>query len=316
MKLVYSDRYAVDLGAHIFPIAKFARIRLELAGMPLWEELEFVEPADASWEDLALVHTDEYLDKLRSGRLSIEGQAEMELQWSADAVDGFRAMAGGTITAGRLALQGWRSTSSLAEALVVHIGGGLHHAFPDHGEGFCMFNDVAVAIRVLRREAGPLRVAVVDCDVHHGNGTAAIFAGDPSVFTFSIHQRYNFPAVKPRSSLDVGLADGAGDSEYLYALEKALPQVHAFRPDLVFYLAGADPFEGDQLGGLNLSLRGLRERDRMVLKASEAAGVPTVVTLAGGYARRVEDTVAIHVATVEEALEVARRAGSSRASRP
>lgn len=315
MKLVYSDRYAVDIGAHIFPIAKFARIRLQLAGMPVWEELEFVEPAAASWEHLALVHTDDYLDKLRSGRLSIAEQAEMELQWSSEVVEGFRAMAGGTIAAGRLALEGWRSTSSLEDAIVVHVGGGLHHAFPDHGEGFCMFNDVAIAIRVLAREAGPLRVAVVDCDVHHGNGTAAIFAGDSSVFTFSIHQRHNFPAVKPSSSLDVGLADGAGDAEYLYALEKALPQVYGFDPEMVFYLAGADPFEGDQLGGLNLSLRGLRERDRMVLGASEAAGVPTVVTLAGGYARRVEDTVAVHVATVEEALEVVRRARRSGAPR-
>jgi acetoin utilization deacetylase AcuC-like enzyme len=182
----------------------------------------------------------------------------------------------------------------------VHLGGGLHHAFPNHGEGFCPFNDVAVAIRVLQSQ-GVERAAVIDLDVHHGNGTAFIFESDPRVFTFSMHQQYNYPMWKPRGSLDIGLPDGVHDARFLHELERALPQVIAHRPDCVFYLAGADPYEDDQLGGLRLTKDGLRRRDQAVIHAVRRAGVPLVVTLAGGYARRVEDTVAIHVATIEEA---------------
>ena len=181
-----------------------------------------------------------------------------------------------------------------------HIGGGLHHAFPNHGEGFCPFNDVAVAIRVLQAH-GLERVAVVDLDVHHGNGTAFIFESDPRVFTFSMHQQHNYPMWKPRSTLDIGLADGTRDATYLRELERALPQVMAHRPECVFYLAGADPYEDDQLGGLRLTKEGLRTRDRMVIEAVRTADVPLVMVLAGGYARRVEDTVDIHVATILEA---------------
>ena len=186
----------------------------------------------------------------------------------------------------------------------MHIGGGLHHAFPNHGEGFCPFNDVAVAVRVLQAQ-GVERVAIVDLDVHHGNGTAFIFnpggAPDPRVFTFSMHQQHNYPMWKPRGSLDIGLPDGAGDARFLRDLAAALPRVMASDPQCVFYLAGADPYEDDQLGGLRLTKDGLRARDRMVIDTVRAAGVPLVITLAGGYARRVEDTVAIHVATIEEA---------------
>lgn len=308
MRIVYSDKYAIDIGAHVFPVRKYDRVRSLLAGMPVWNELEFVEPVAATWEEIGLVHSPAYIDKLRAGRLTISEQAEMELPWSLDVVEGFRLMVGGTIAAARLAYAG-RAGSS-ATRLVVHLGGGFHHAFPDHGEGFCMFNDVAVAVRVLSRDAGVERVAVIDCDVHHGNGTAATFAGDPGVFTFSIHQRYNYPAVKPRSSLDVALVDGVTDAEYLRALAGALPQVLEYRPQIVFYLAGADPFADDQLGGLSLTLDGLRKRDRLVLEAIDSAGLPAVVTMAGGYARHTEDTVAAHAATVEEALAVVRSARS------
>jgi acetoin utilization deacetylase AcuC-like enzyme len=183
---------------------------------------------------------------------------------------------------------------------VCHLGGGLHHAFPNHGEGFCPFNDVAVAARVLQAH-GLERIAVVDLDVHHGNGTAFTFESDPRVFTFSMHQQHNYPMWKPRGSLEVGLADGAHDRTYLAELERALPAVIAHAPQCVFYLAGADPYEDDQLGGLRLTKEGLRQRDRMVVDAVRRAGIPLVVTLAGGYARRIEDTVAIHVATIEEA---------------
>jgi acetoin utilization deacetylase AcuC-like enzyme len=185
--------------------------------------------------------------------------------------------------------------------VAVHIGGGLHHAFPNHGEGFCPFNDVAVATRVLQRR-GVERIAIVDLDVHHGNGTAFIFESDPRVFTFSMHQQHNYPMWKPRGSLDVGLPDGARDTTFLAELERALPNVVAHRPQCVFYLAGADPYEDDQLGGLRLTRDGLRRRDRMVFDAVREAGIPLVVTLAGGYARRVDDTVAIHAATIQEAF--------------
>jgi acetoin utilization deacetylase AcuC-like enzyme len=205
--------------------------------------------------------------------------------------EGFRLMTGGTQLA---------ATFALADGVAVHLGGGLHHAFAGHGEGFCLLNDVAVSIRALQRDGHIRRAAVIDCDVHHGNGTAAIFAADSSVFTFSIHQQHNYPLFKPASDLDIGLADGTGDETYLHDLELVLPEVLASRPDLVYYLAGADPYREDQLGGLALSLEGLRHRDQMVLAATRE--VPVAIVLAGGYARQVDDTVAIHVATVVGAL--------------
>jgi acetoin utilization deacetylase AcuC-like enzyme len=202
--------------------------------------------------------------------------------------DGFRLMTGGTIAAAAAALEDGRAA---------HLGGGLHHAFANHGEGFCPLNDVAVAIRVLQRSVR--RAAVVDLDVHHGNGTAMIFERDESVFTFSMHQQHNYPFFKPRGDLDIGLEDGAGDARYLALLSDALPHVLASGPDLIVYLAGADPFENDRLGGLRLTKPGLAERDRLVIAAARSAGVPLVVVLAGGYAADVRDTVDIHVATIE-----------------
>ena len=260
---------------------------------------DVVEPEPAGWEDLALVHTSEYLTKLRSGTMSVEDLAQLELPWSEEIVEGFRRMVGGTIAAARIAC-GLAGDLAQGSERVCHIGGGLHHAFPNHGEGFCPFNDVAVAVRVLQR-AGIERAAIVDLDVHHGNGTAFIFESDPRVFTFSMHQQHNYPMWKPRGSLDIGLPDGTHDATYLAELERALPEVVAHRPECMFYLAGADPYEDDQLGGLRLSKAGLLRRDRLVFDAARAAGVPLVVTLAGGYARHVEDTVAIHAATIEEA---------------
>jgi acetoin utilization deacetylase AcuC-like enzyme len=229
-------------------------------------------------------------------------------------VDGFRLMVGGTIQAALMAC-GKRGRGYFFEQpqkntpvpISCHIGGGLHHAFPNHGEGFCPFNDVAVAVRVLQLQ-GIERGAIIDLDVHHGNGTAFIFESDPRVFTFSMHQQLNYPMWKPRSSLDIGLPDGMHDDGYLGELDRALPKVMASGPECVFYLAGGDPFEEDQLGGLRLTREGLRRRDRMVIEAVGAAGVPLVITLAGGYARRVEDTVAIHVATVEEAIKATTKA--------
>ena len=250
-------------------------------------------PAEsAAWDDLALVHTREYLAKVRDGMMTDEDTAQLELPWSSEMVEGFRVMVGGTMEAARMAIE--------QRTIVGHIGGGLHHAFPNHGEGFCPFNDVAVAIRVMQRD-GLQRAAVVDLDVHHGNGTAFIFEADPRVFTFSMHQQHNYPMWKPRGSLDIGLPDGAHDATFLRELARGLAAVSAHAPQAAFYLAGADPYEDDQLGGLRLTKDGLRRRDRMVIDMVHAAGVPLVIVLAGGYARRIDDTVAIHTATIDEA---------------
>ena len=312
MRVVYSPRYQIDLGLHVFPTAKYQLVAQRLIEQGVIERTDVIEPVPASWDELALVHTPAYLARLRDGTVTDEDVAQLELPWSREMVEGFRVMVGGTVEAA-LQVSGLKfqvsgpsdfrlQTSDLRMA--VHIGGGLHHAFPNHGEGFCPFNDVAVAIRVLQSR-GIERAAVVDLDVHHGNGTAFIFESDPRVFTFSMHQQHNYPMWKPRGSLDIGLPDGAHDPTYLRELKAALPSVISHGPQCVFYLAGADPYEDDQLGGLRLTKAGLRARDRLVIDAVRKAGVPLVVVLAGGYARRVEDTVAIHVATIEEAFRLA-----------
>ena len=245
-------------------MGKYAKVRDGLVAQGLVDAAALVEPAPAGWDDLALVHTPEYLEKTRSGGFRASELALLELPWSPSVTEGFRLMAGGTIAAARLAVEagagpgratGGRVGTSRNLAAAANLGGGFHHAFPSHGEGFCLYNDVAVAIRVLQRDGLITRAAVVDVDVHQGNGTAFIFDGDPAVFTFSIHQEHNYPHVKPRGSLDVGLPDGTGDHDYLHALERALPAVMAGRPDLIVYVAGADPFLEDQLGGLCLTYR-------------------------------------------------------------
>jgi acetoin utilization deacetylase AcuC-like enzyme len=300
LRVIYSPRYRIDLGLHVFPTRKYQLVHARLIETGVINRSSVVEPEPAGWDELALVHTREYLAKLRDGTMTPEDAAQLELPWSAEMVEGFRLMTGGTIQAALIAcgLEG-RSDCRVA----CHIGGGLHHAFPNHGEGFCPFNDVAVTARVLLAR-GLERIAIVDLDVHHGNGTAFIFESEPRVFTFSMHQQHNYPMWKPRGSLDVGLPDGTHDATFLRELERALPTAMAHGPQCVIYLAGADPYEDDQLGGLRLTKEGLRQRDRLVVDAVRRAGVPLVVTLAGGYARRVEDTVAIHVATIEEAGSV------------
>ena len=292
MNVVYSPAYQIDIGTHVFPTRKYQllydRIRSSRTSVA------FVEPQPASWEQLLAVHTAEYLAKLQTGDFELQELAQLEVPWSPEIVDGFRAMTGGTIEAARLALKGTHPSRAF------HIGGGFHHAFANHGEGFCLFNDAAVAIRLLLDEKQIERAAVIDLDVHHGNGTAFIFENDPRVFTFSMHQQHNYPAFKPRGSLDIGLDDGTRDEIYLTRLEAALPHVLAHAPQIVFYLAGADPFENDQLGGLRLTKGGLRGRDRIVMKMCAEARLAVVVLLAGGYARQLEDTVDIHYATFQE----------------
>ena len=292
--IIWCPRYEVDIGKHVFPVEKYRLVkdRLEEDGWLEKARLESSEPATE--EAILRVHTPAYWEKITAGAFTRSEERILEVPFSDDLREASVLCAGGTIRAGQLAL---------AEGRAVHLGGGFHHAFADHGEGFCLLNDIAIAAAQLLAEGAAERIAVVDLDVHHGNGTAAIFADEPHVFTFSMHHQWNYPALKPPGDVDVGLEDGVGDKEYLGLLQEHLPRVfEEYGPQLVLYLAGADPYEGDQLGGLALTLEGLRARDELVLKTAAQAGVGVAVTLAGGYAIRASDTVAIHSATVEATL--------------
>ena len=328
-KLVYSDAYYLPIGNHVFPAEKYRRIRDRLISTGIASPDDFLEPQPATDRDILLVHKPEYVHKLRTGTLTPREEMEMEIPYSRELVDAFCLAAGGSILAAR---------QCLADGVCVSIGGGFHHAFPDHGEGFCMIHDVAVAIRRLQRDDRIHTAMTVDCDVHQGNGTAAIFAGTrtasallPSssastveqpkhaprgkmrgahagdVFTISLHQHNNYPLWKPPSSIDVDLPDGAGDDDYLAWLDNALSSgLRQFEPDLMCYIAGADPYREDQLGGLDLSIEGLKKRDELVFRVARARNIPVMVTYAGGYAQNVEDTVTIHCNTVIAAKEIFR----------
>jgi acetoin utilization deacetylase AcuC-like enzyme len=298
LKLVYSDRYDLNLGNHVFPSIKYRLVKEKVLREHIAEPGNFIEPLPASDEDIALVHHREYLRKLQTGKLSYLEVLRLEIPYSPELIRAVWLCTGGSILAGRLALE---------DAVAVNVGGGFHHAYPDHGEGFCVLNDFAVAIRRLQKDRTIERAMTVDCDVHQGNGTAAIFGGDHTVFTLSIHQENNYPYPKPPSSLDINLDDGVGDEEYLRELAQGLDRALAeFSPDLIFYVAGADPYREDQLGGLKLSLEGLEKRDRLVFEKARAKHIPVAVTLAGGYARRLEDTIQIHANTICVAKEFAK----------
>jgi acetoin utilization deacetylase AcuC-like enzyme len=296
-RLVFHPAFTVDLGPHVFPAQKYRLVRDRLLETGLADHGDFVAPRPATDEDVLRVHTADYVRKMKDGDFTTAELARLEVPWSHAFVEASWLAAGAALEAARRAR---------ADGCAVALCGGFHHAFADHGEGFCLVNDVAVATRALRAAGEVGRVAIVDLDVHHGNGTASIFAGDPDTFTLSLHQENNYPAQKPPSALDVGLPDGTGDDAYLEALDRALPRALAVVPDLVWYLAGADPYEHDRLGGLALTQAGLRERDRRVFAAARRTGVPIAVTLAGGYAERTADTVSIHAATVAAAAEVMR----------
>lgn len=289
-KLVYHSRYNLDLGAHVFPAHKYRLVRDGLVAKGIADPADILTPEPAGDEDVLRVHTPEYVEKLKHDSLTPSERMRLELPYSPQIVEAFWLAAGGSILAARCALQ---------DGFGVNLGGGFHHAYPGHGEGFCMLNDVAIAIRRMQADRAAARVMVVDADVHQGNGTAYIFAGDSSVFTLSIHQEKNYPLPKPPSDLDINMEDGAGDEDYLRALAGGLGDSFArISPDLLFYLAGADPYREDQLGGLRLTLGGLRQRDDLVFAEARRRGVPVAVTLAGGYARNTEDTVRIHMNTV------------------
>jgi acetoin utilization deacetylase AcuC-like enzyme len=296
-------------------MAKYSRLRERLVTDAIVDPADVHEAPAAAWADLALVHTADYLHHIASGTLPPQVQRRIGFPWSPQMAERARRSVGATMAASRAALQ-WGVAANLA--------GGTHHAFSDRGEGFCVFNDVAVASRVLLRDQLVRRVAVVDCDVHQGNGTAAIFGNEAAVFTFSMHGAHNFPFRKEASDLDVTFDDGAGDAEYLAQLEHHLPRVlDTSRPDIVFYVAGADPYEHDRLGRLALTMDGLCARDRLVYDSCRRRGIPVVVVMAGGYADDVEAIVTIHANTIREASRNVRtpqdqqrggRGGDSRAN--
>jgi acetoin utilization deacetylase AcuC-like enzyme len=321
-KLIYSDQYFLPIGQHVFPAEKYRRIHNKLIETGVADPSDFIAPQPASDQDILLVHKPAYVNKLKTGTLSAIEELQMEIPYSPELVNAFWLAAGGSILA---------AEHSLKDGVAVNIGGGFHHAFPDHGEGFCMIHDVAVAIRRMQRDEKIRTAMTVDCDVHHGNGTAAIFAGirtqsEPlpsngasflgrkplmrgrhagDVFTISLHQENNYPQYKPLSSIDVDLPDGITDDDYLGWLDNALSSgLRQFTPDLICYIAGADPYREDQLGGLALTIEGLKKRDEVVFRVARAKGIPVMVTYAGGYAQRVEDTVTIHCNTVVAAKEV------------
>ncbi|MGA2356150.1 MAG: histone deacetylase [Terriglobales bacterium] len=331
-KLIYSDDYYLPIGSHVFPAEKYKCIHDRLLATGIAGSSDFVAPRPATDEDVLLVHTEEYVQKLKTGTLSAREELELEVPYSPELVRAFWLAAGGSVLAADYALNG---------GVAISIGGGFHHAFPDHGEGFCVLNDVAIAIRCMQRDEKIHKAMTVDCDVHQGNGTAAIFSGahvaynplssasetvlNPAhrhsrpgplgtrprsshaedVFTISLHQLNNYPAFKPPSSLDLNLPDGIGDADYLACLGDALGMgLEKFEPELICYIAGADPYREDQLGGLSLTIDGLKQRDALVFQIAKTRGIPVMVTLAGGYAVKLEDTVTIHSNTVVAAKEV------------
>jgi acetoin utilization deacetylase AcuC-like enzyme len=327
-KLVYSEKYFLPIGEHVFRADKYRLIRERLLQQEAAELSDFLAPEPAMESDIVLVHSPHYVNKLMEGGLSAREELQMEIPYSPQVVDAFLLHTGGSILAAERALD---------DGVCLNLGGGFHHAFPDHGEGFCMINDIAVAIRVMQKRGRIRRAMTIDCDVHQGNGTAFVFGNSnhkasvlpstsaptigsapganmlqgPSkdVFTISLHQEHNYPYIKPASSIDVNLPDGCGDSEYLGWLDNALSSaLRQFEPELISYVAGADPFSQDQLGGLNLTIEGLKQRDELVFRAARARDIPIMTTYAGGYANHVEDTVTIHCNTVLAAAEAYRKA--------
>jgi acetoin utilization deacetylase AcuC-like enzyme len=297
----YSDTFVLPLPeGHRFPMAKYAGLRAALLEQGVVQPGDLVEAPQASWEDLALVHTPDYLAAIADGTLPREAVRRIGFPWSPPMLERARRSVGATIAASRAAL---------ADGAAANLAGGTHHAFADRGEGYCVFNDVAVATRVLQRDRLASRIAVVDCDVHQGHGTAAIFASDPYVFTFSMHGARNYPFKKEIGDLDVELEDGMGDEPYLARLAQALDTVftrHA--PEAVFYLAGADPYEGDRLGRLKLTIDGLQRRDQLVFARCRTLGIPVVITMSGGYAHDVNAIVTIHANTIRTAVDCFRPA--------
>lgn len=291
MKLFYADHFALPLPAgHRFPMEKYVRLRERLADGGAFAAGDFRVPEAASDEAIRRAHCPDYLRRVTDGLLDERELRRIGFPWSPQLVERSRRSAGATLAACRAAL---------AEGCAANLAGGTHHAHRDFGAGFCVFNDAAIAARAMQAEGRAERVLIIDCDVHQGDGTAAILAGDPDIFTFSIHGAHNFPIRKAVSDLDVELPDGTGDAEYLRALGAALEQIFArFDAGLAIYLAGADPYEDDRYGRLKLTIAGLAARDELVLSACKARGLPVALAMAGGYGRDIDDTVQIHAHTI------------------
>lgn len=300
MKIFFCDHITIPLpDGHRFPKSKYALVRERILENGLAPPATLIPSIPASDDEILRVHTLEYLHKIKSGALSDKEQRRIGFPWSAGLVERSLCSVGGTLAACRTAL---------IEGVAANLAGGTHHAYPDHGEGFCVFNDCAVAARAMQAEALAEKILILDCDVHQGNGTASIFSSDPSVFTFSIHGAKNFPFHKEESDLDIALDDGSDDQTFLTALRSALAQIlPRFQADLVIYLAGSDPFIGDRLGRLAMTKAGLAERDLMIFETCQNAGLPVAVVMAGGYARMIEDMVEIHYRTISLALEYHQR---------
>lgn len=298
MRAFYSDHFVLPLPeGHRFPMAKYARLRARVVAEGLVAPDRLVEAPAAGWDEIRLVHAPEYVQAVANGSLPREAQRRIGFPWSPEMVERSRRSVGATVAAARAAL---------GDGIAVNLAGGTHHAFADRGEGYCVFNDVAVAARVLQRDHGVGRIAVVDCDVHQGNGTAAIFQHDPSVFTFSMHGAKNFPFRKETSDLDVELDDGTADEVYLEQLARHVDAVlDRHEPEFVFYLAGADPYEGDRLGRLKLTIGGLRARDALVLGRCRTLDLPVAISMSGGYAPDIDAIVTIHANTIAVASELA-----------
>ncbi len=300
MKAFYSDVFVLPLPeGHRFPMAKYAGLRERVLAEGVLRPEDLFLPDAASDEQILRAHDLDYLYRVQNGLLTAKEIRRIGFPWLPEMVERSRRSAGATIAACRAAFE---------DGVSVNMAGGTHHAFRDHGEGYCVFNDSAIAARAMQAEGQARRVVILDCDVHQGNGTAAILEGDRTVFTFSVHGAKNFPFHKERSDPDVELPDGADDDVYVAAVEegsrRALAQAGA---DIAIFLAGADPYSGDRLGRMNVSMAGLAERDRIVLGLCREAGLPVAVTMAGGYARDVDDIVAIHVQTVREAASHAKK---------
>jgi len=294
VKLFYSPKYEIDIGAHVFPTSKYRLVHDRLIEEGFAKESDFVDPGLASDRDILLVHTPQYVDKLKTGKFTVEELYKMELPYKKELMESVWTTASGTILACKEALE---------TGVGVHIGGGVHHAYPDHGEGFCIVNDIAIGIRRCLKDKDIKKAMVIDCDLHQGNGTAAIFQDDPNVFTFSIHEEDIYPYPKEKSDLDIGLDPGIGDQKYLSSLAPRIPSLlKEFKPDLIIYLAGADPYAEDQLGFLELTIEGLKKRDEIVIGEAKRNGISLAMVYGGGYAPRVEDTVTIHANTVRTAL--------------
>ncbi len=298
MFVTYHPDYVVDIGAgHRFPMRKYGFVYDQLVEEGTLSAAQVVAPEPVDVESLLLVHHRDYVERFLAGDMTPREMRVLGFPWSAALVRRARLAVQGTLLASRLTMR---------HGLAANLAGGSHHAFADHGEGFSVFHDIAVAVRVLQRDAGLQRAAIIDCDVHQGNGTAVIFQHDPRVFTCSFHGEKNYPFRKATSRLDIALPDGVDDEAYLAALKAHVPQVlHDAKPELIWYQAGVDPYEGDKLGRLNLTHEGLRQRDHYVLTTCRAANIPVVVTMGGGYAPQIEDIVEAHCNTIRIACQVA-----------